>query len=295
MLYMEGEQKQIKISSSMLGPTNKQPKQSRHRRRNPKANVALEERISNNKPESEPPDDFDSSIDYLRSLTPSIVVKDNNIDDSNKLVTDTKPKDNSSIIISTEPFPSTNNETPIKMDNNQLSDMVEVEPIISDAPMTNTCQPNTPVINVSIPPIKNDPPYGVLRNGVKQTYRSWKRARSGNQSNSVKVSNSKPVATIGSRNKTLRRYPIGINGKRISLLMKNISIKQNVEKEIESIKKHSMTIVKRTLKRNNIIKDGTTAPVEMLRNLYENCTLAGKIVNKSPKILIHNFVNDNKN
>jgi radical SAM superfamily enzyme len=77
--------------------------------------------------------------------------------------------------------------------------------------------------------------------------------------------------------------------------MKNISIKQNVEKEIDSIKKHSMTVVKRTLKRNNIIKDGSTAPVEMLRNLYENCTLAGKIVNKSPQILIHNFVNDNKN
>jgi hypothetical protein len=289
---MEGEKKQIKISSSMLGSTNKQPKQSRHRKRNPRANVALDQRISSDTIDTVIPDEFDSSIDYLRSLTPSINEKEKISDDLTNTISHTNTDKPSPLVLSSEPFPST--VGPPTEDTSITT--VEVVPTVSKDSSETVSQLEPPTIKLSSP-IRKDPPYGILRNGVKQTYRSWKRSNSTDSPNHGDISGGNKSEKIPPKHKhkTLRRYPIGINGRKISILMKNLSLKKNVDKEIQLIKKHSIAVVKRTLKKNNIIKSGSTAPVDMLRSLYENCTLAGKIVNKSPDVLIHNFMNENKN
>ena len=40
---------------------------------------------------------------------------------------------------------------------------------------------------------------------------------------------------------------------------------------------------------DNLIKFGTTAPSELLREMYENSKLCGEISNNNPTNIVHNF------
>ena len=55
----------------------------------------------------------------------------------------------------------------------------------------------------------------------------------------------------------------------------------NIEKDISEIKEY--------LKKHNLIKIGTSAPENILRQIYESAYLSGNIINKNPNILLHNW------
>ena len=100
----------------------------------------------------------------------------------------------------------------------------------------------------------------------------------------------KKISNGNIRNKTIKHL-IGRRDNVISVLLKNLDLRERVNKEIDAIRKHKISDIRKTLKKCNIIKTGSTAPVDILREIYENSTLAGKIKNKSPEILLHNFIN----
>ena len=54
-------------------------------------------------------------------------------------------------------------------------------------------------------------------------------------------------------------------------------------------KKTSLTTLKNHLKKHNLIKYGTSAPSELLREIYENSKLCGEIVNENATNIVHNF------
>jgi hypothetical protein len=60
----------------------------------------------------------------------------------------------------------------------------------------------------------------------------------------------------------------------------------------KDLKKININEVKTHLKNNGLLKVGTTAPVEVLRQTYESSILAGNITNKNEDTLYHNFMND---
>ena len=50
-----------------------------------------------------------------------------------------------------------------------------------------------------------------------------------------------------------------------------------------------MSTLKNNLKKNNLIKFGTTAPSDLLREIYENSKICGDITNHNPTNIVHNF------
>ena len=94
--------------------------------------------------------------------------------------------------------------------------------------------------------------------------------------------------------KTLK-YKLGkhANGK-VSVLIKNSQTRRKVQTEQALLKQKSILEIKNHLRSNNLLKAGSNAPSDVLRQLYEQSILAGQIENKSKDTLIHNYFNDEK-
>jgi hypothetical protein len=162
-----------------------------------------------------------------------------------------------------------------------------------------------------VPP---DKPYGALKGGAKPSYREYfnktLKRRAGihaqshvNDDNSTskhnKKKSSKPKHVARKikqikRKTTVKKYKLGKYGKKISILIKNnktIKKIQNAQRELKNVPIH---YVKNELIKNNLLKLGSTAPSNLLRKIYEDANMAGKVVNVGGDTFMHNYMNGDK-
>ena len=79
---------------------------------------------------------------------------------------------------------------------------------------------------------------------------------------------------------------------KVSVLIKNNQTRRKVQHEIGLLKQKTIMEVKNHLREKNLLKIGSFAPSDVLRQMYEQSILAGDVENKSKDTLIHNFYND---
>ena len=60
--------------------------------------------------------------------------------------------------------------------------------------------------------------------------------------------------------------------------------------ERKTLKKHTIPKIKTYLKSHNLLKTGTYAPNDVLREIYESAYLSGDIHNDNTEVLVHNFL-----
>lgn len=88
------------------------------------------------------------------------------------------------------------------------------------------------------------------------------------------------------------KYKLGKKGNKVSILIKNGKTRKIIQHEQALLKKKSILDVKNYLRKKNLLKIGSEAPPDILRQIYENSILAGDLNNKSKETLIHNYMND---
>jgi hypothetical protein len=95
---------------------------------------------------------------------------------------------------------------------------------------------------------------------------------------------------------TIKRHVIGKSKKsrHVGVLIKNVNTRKMIISAHKDLKKTNINEVRNHLKNNGLLKVGTTAPIDVLRQTYEASILAGNINNKNDETLYHNFVNDTK-
>ena len=93
---------------------------------------------------------------------------------------------------------------------------------------------------------------------------------------------------------TIKRHVIGKSKKsrHVGVLIKNVNTRKIIISAHKDLKKTNINEVRNHLKNNGLLKVGTTAPIDLLRQTYEASILAGNINNKNEETLYHNFVND---
>ena len=93
---------------------------------------------------------------------------------------------------------------------------------------------------------------------------------------------------------TSKIYELGKSSKhrRVGVLIKNKNTRRNIIQAYNNLKKTPLHEIKKQLKKQGLIKVGTTAPSDMLRQTFESSILAGEITNKNEDILFHNYMND---
>lgn len=97
---------------------------------------------------------------------------------------------------------------------------------------------------------------------------------------------------IVQRNTKTLKYRLGkLDNNKVSILIKNRDTRKKVKQELTKLKKTSIIDVKNYLRQHNLIKSGSNAPNDVLRELYEQAMLSGEINNTSKENLIHNYFN----
>ena len=145
---------------------------------------------------------------------------------------------------------------------------------------------NMPKIN-----IEPAPEYGILKNSYNPTIREMKNRTMKRQFLPNKTVNKNVEIEIE------RKLSVGVNKtrKKVGIFIKNNQSRRNIELEKEDRKKHKINEVRRTLKACNLIKYGTYAPNELLREIYESSQLVGGVQNKNADNMLHNFHNNDEN
>ena len=163
-------------------------------------------------------------------------------------------------------------------------------------------------------PFGEQPPYGSLKNGTRPTFREWKRhtqksleaetqplikiddkdfGKAPKSEREMKLerfkAKMKPRASKASRIRTMK-YRLGkLPDKRVAVLIKNRATRKQVQSEHGALKTQSILEVKNYLRRKNLLKAGSSAPADVLRQMYEQSILAGDVENTSRENLMHNF------
>jgi len=180
--------------------------------------------------------------------------------------------------------------------------------------------------------LKKVPPYGILKNGKKPTYRQYNqtlknqtlKTSHGGEKNlqplriennvnmispSVKERKDKFKSYLKSYNinnkpkknkkkKTIREKRIkttrklGKKNNKVGILVKGDKTRKKIKGELDILKQVSLPVIKNYLKKRDLIKSGTTAPEYVLRQIYEDSILSGDIYNKNSDVLIHNYFNE---
>ena len=112
--------------------------------------------------------------------------------------------------------------------------------------------------------------------------------------NNVKISEpkyKKPTRYKKRITKTIK-YKLGKQGSKVSILIKNKHTRRRVQHEIGLLKQKNIMDIKNHLREKNLLKVGSYAPNDVLRQIYEQSILAGDIENKSKDTYIHNYFND---
>ena len=158
-------------------------------------------------------------------------------------------------------------------------------------------------------------PYGCLKSGTKPTFREWQKITQKNNLNNlnnlnkiekIKIHNEstetnnnnfserqnklqeiketfkKPTKTslsVIDKNIKTTKYTLGKKGKRVGVLIKNNITRKNIKEDLSKLKKNSIIEIKNYLRKHNLIKVGSNAPNDVLREIYEQSIMAGDIHN----------------
>ena len=168
--------------------------------------------------------------------------------------------------------------------------------------------------------IKPDPPHGCLKNGKKPTYRTYNGLKNPikKKCGSLKIPNynshtknnislnpfferqeklkklKKKATQKKIKRKTIKtKRTLGKNkNRKVNVLIKNNTSRRQVEDEKNLLKSATLSEIKQYLKKQGVLKHGSTAPGEMLREMYESCILTGQVENKGGSVLLHNYFNE---
>jgi len=115
----------------------------------------------------------------------------------------------------------------------------------------------------------NEPTFGCLKNGTKPTFRQLQKPKTVKQ-----------YSSFGKKNDTVR------------VLIKDKGTYDGINRDIDKLKKHSMNKIRNFLRTKRLYKVGSTAPDDVLREIYINVSLTGEIENKGSDTMLHNYLHD---
>jgi hypothetical protein len=116
---------------------------------------------------------------------------------------------------------------------------------------------------------EKEPTFGCLKNGTKPTFRQLQTPKTVKQ-----------YSSFGKKNDTVR------------VLIKDKSTYDGIHRDVEKLKKHNMNKIRNFLRTKRLYKVGSTAPDDVLREIYVNVSLTGEIENKGSDTMLHNYLHD---
>ena len=106
----------------------------------------------------------------------------------------------------------------------------------------------------------------------------------------LQIKNKKPQKYRNHRKTIKITETFGKRYGKVSIHIKDKIEKDKLEREKKTLKKHTIPKIKAYLKEHNLLKIGSYAPNDVLREMYESAVVSGNINNNNKDILVHNFL-----
>lgn len=105
----------------------------------------------------------------------------------------------------------------------------------------------------------------------------------------------KPTTRIIKQTRT-QKYTVGrkIGGRKISVLIKNLKTRKKIKEAKKELKQTATADIKKYLKSHGLLKVGSVAPNNVLREMYESAMMSGDIHNTNGQVALHNFNTDDE-
>ena len=81
----------------------------------------------------------------------------------------------------------------------------------------------------------------------------------------------------------------------VGVLIKNNETRRQVQQEHGLLRRESIVEIRKYLHEHGLLKVGSDAPPDVLRNMYENAKLTGDVSNVNKHVLLHNFLKSDDN
>jgi hypothetical protein len=178
--------------------------------------------------------------------------------------------------------------------------------------------------------LNDDVPYGCLRGGNKPTFRTYnstiKKPLFGNDPmtnenedpmiqerqrklreiqenfhNQNAPNNFKPEQPTQIKNiikqTTTKKYKLGKTpgSNVVGVLIKNNDTRRKIQEEHGVLRRESIVEIRKYLHDHGLIKVGSDAPPDVLRNIYESAKMTGEISNTNKHVMLHNFLKSDDN
>ena len=91
---------------------------------------------------------------------------------------------------------------------------------------------------------------------------------------------------------TTKKYRLGRrpDGNVVGVLIKNSDTRRCIQEEHGVLRRESIVEIRKYLHDHGLIKVGSDAPPDVLRNIYESAKMTGEISNTNKHVLLHNFM-----
>lgn len=272
-------------------------------------------------------DDFTKSMDYLEELSKNKKMEKNKQKNMKKTRKHMNNNPQSAPIIVNTSLPDEMKESNIKDITNNINTNVNIPNVINEtvSAVNDTIMPAImpaimPTIMPTIIPGPMPPPsqpaYSCLKNGTRPTYKQLFTRKAGFTQNEepkpITIENNEtPTLAVPERKAKLQelkkkykkeikpvrqkrsktiRFNLGKKDNNVSVLIKNNDTRRKIKKAHGDLKKNNILDIKKYLKEHNLLKAGSEAPNDVLRQLYEQSRLTGEINNSNSNNLIHNYL-----
>ncbi len=95
------------------------------------------------------------------------------------------------------------------------------------------------------------------------------------------------------KNTTEKKYSsFGKKNNTVRIFIKDKDEYAKIESDKKKLNRHSMTQVRNYLRTRKLYTVGSTAPDDLLREIYINTHLTGNVENSNPQTLLQNFLKD---
>lgn len=274
-------------------------------------------------------DEFSKSMDYLEELSNSKKAEKKQQKLMKKTRKQAQPNQQSAPIIVNTSLPDEMKASNIYNVTNNINPLANIPNIISQGAMAvnDTIMPT--IIPGPMPTsdiLTSQPAYSCLKNGTRPTYKQLFTRKAGfrekndsqpiiienNESQPTAIENNntpihavperkaklqelkkkykKEIKSVKQRKSKTIRFSLGKKDKNVSVLIKNTDTRRKIKKAHGDLKKNNIPDIKKYLKEHNLLKSGSEAPNDVLRQLYEQTKLTGEINNSNSNNLLHNYL-----
>ena len=261
------------------------------------------------KPLSAYTDEFNASVEYLNNIKKSVNLIQTEL--PTELIDDIPIAQIPKPMLVHEQVTTTHSSAKYKVDNDipygclkngikqTLKNMTrnnrprQTEPNMVPKPMVTM---SSTVVPSSVVPLKPTPTVMPLPTLTSTVVPSYVVPSSSVPSSSI-PSSSIPSSVVPLEKTIIKRHVVGKSKKsrHVGVLIKNASTRKMITDEYKKLKKINISEVKTQLKNNGLLKVGSTAPADILRQTYESSILAGLVKNDSEGTTYHNFMNEENN